>query len=138
MILKIWNNRFLRCGPSVQEVLLSNTEVESWNVGAAISFFLIQARILIWCAGSEMSSKRLDKYGSVYLPMKTETLIKIAIATGIIAVIALVLAYLENKNSASNPVGSLRRWMILVIIFVIAAAVTAALIVTVLIRSRRT
>jgi uncharacterized membrane protein len=70
--------------------------------------------------------------------MKTETLIKIAIATGIIAVIAFIMAYLENKNSASNPVGSLRRWMILVIIFVIAAAVTAALIVTVLIRSRRT
>ena len=70
--------------------------------------------------------------------MKTETLIKIAIVTGIIAVIAFVLAYLENKNSASSPVGSLRRWMILVIIFIIAAAVTAALIVTVLIRSRRT
>lgn len=70
--------------------------------------------------------------------MKTETLIKIAIVTGIIAVIAFVLAYLENKNSASNPVGSLRRWMILVIIFVIAAAVTAVLIVTVLIRNRRT
>lgn len=69
--------------------------------------------------------------------MKTETLIKIAIATGIIAVIAFIMAYLENKNSASSPVGSLRRWMILVIIFVIAAAVTAALIVTVLIRIRR-
>jgi len=54
--------------------------------------------------------------------MKTETLIKIAIATGIIAVIAFIMAYLENKNSASSPVGSLRRWMILVIIFIIAAA----------------
>lgn len=69
--------------------------------------------------------------------MKTEALIKLAVAAGIIALTALVLAFIENRNTSGSPVGSLRRWMIYVLMFLAAAAVTVILLIIVFIKIKK-
>lgn len=68
--------------------------------------------------------------------MKPSTLMKIALFTGIVAAIALLLAYFEDKNT-KDGIGSLQRWLIEMIVFLVAAAITLVLLIIIFIKVRK-